>query len=365
MYNVIIFGTGSTSDIVVKSLNEKCKIIAFLDNNSEMWGTKDGICVESPENVMKLEYDFIVIASQYNDSIYNQLVELNINKEKILQFYRIMDSENNYVRNQIQIFEESNKNYEMLATGISYCNLGLREDIIEKRCIKFAFGSQDLYYDYNVINYLFDKFNDKCKKIKYCLIGLSYYSFQYDMSLSSMKDKVILYYETIGLVHNNPAVLKSYEGYLNSKKIADKIFEIREDGKYLIKYKTTVFPKYEEREEIGRIQAQRDCNKNYPQTVEENIEIFKSYLELLKNNNIKPIVVVFPVTKYYRNYFSNIITEEFVNIINEFKNYYKFQYIDYFNCSELLDDCDFIDVSHLNYIGAEKFSKILNKTIKW
>ncbi|WP_017810406.1 hypothetical protein [Clostridium saccharoperbutylacetonicum] len=56
--------------------------------------------------------------------------------------------------------------------------------------------------------------------------------------------------------------------------------------------------------------------------------------------------------------------EEFYSIINKVKEQYSFQFLDYFN-NKLFEDSDFYDVSHLNEIGAEKFTRILNKDIIW
>lgn len=74
--------------------------------------------------------------------------------------------------------------------------------------------------------------------------------------------------------------------------------------------------------------------------------------------------MIFPASKYYTKYFSERIENEFRSIINEIGKLYDFQYIDYFR-PELFTDDDFVDVSHLNGDGAEKFTKILNNLIKW
>ena len=115
---------------------------------------------------------------------------------------------------------------------------------------------------------------------------------------------------------------------------------------------------------IGKKQADLDCNKNYPKTVEENKIIFEKYIKLLQKYNVKPIVVVCPTSKYYNINFSKRLKDQFFEIIYQMKIKYDFQYIDYFE-SKLFDDSMFYDVSHLTYEGGEKFTKILNETINW
>ncbi|MCQ2023709.1 chemotaxis protein [Clostridium butyricum] len=365
MYNIIIFGTGVTAKNVLYKLNDKCNIICYLDNNNIMWGKFNEIEVKAPESIKDLKYDFIIIASQFNDEIFEQLISLGVDRKKILEYYKVIDQEFNYVKEAFDRFLESEIQYEALATGISYCALGLRETLLNRQCFKFAFGSQDLYYDYNIVKYILNTYKDKCSKLKYCIIGLSYYSFQYDMSLSSMKNKTSLYYEVLGLSHNNLSVTNLNEEYFYSKSIADKLFNIGNDGKYICEYdKNNEVPNYKSKKELGKIQAERDCNKNYPKTVEENIEIFEEYIELLIKNNIQPIIIVFPTTSYYYENFSEIIENEFKNIIKSMNVKYKFAYLDFFRSKYFDSETDFVDVSHLNRIGAEKMTQYINEYMK-
>ncbi|MCS4478496.1 hypothetical protein JTS98_12415 [Clostridium botulinum] len=51
----------------------------------------------------------------------------------------------------------------MLATGISYTNLGLKEELLNKKCFKFSIGSQDLYYDYTIVKNIIENYKEKNK----------------------------------------------------------------------------------------------------------------------------------------------------------------------------------------------------------
>lgn len=110
-----------------------------------------------------------------------------------------------------------------------------------------------------------------------------------------------------------------YNEYETNKNIADKIFYKEEDGSYIIKWDIPVFENTQNKELTGKVQAEIDCNKNYPKTVEENKEIFRKYLKLLKEHNIKPILVVFPASRYYVRHFSKRIEKEFKSIIANFR----------------------------------------------
>ncbi|MZK49877.1 chemotaxis protein [Clostridium beijerinckii] len=368
MIKIIIFGTGSTSFKVISMLNKNTKIIAFADNDKSKCGKKiNDVEIIYPSNILEYTFDYIIIASQFNEDIYSQLIKLKVDKNKIIQFYKILDEINSYVENKINSFKkEDYSNTELIITGISYCNLGFREDICLKNAYKFAFASQDIFYDYKIMKYVIENGFYNINKFKYVIIGLCYYSFQYDMSLSSMKNKVMLYYKFLKTAHNfknynNNFIENDYE--LN-KLLFSKVFQNEKKVDSYCDVRLDSLIDIENKYMIGKKQAFLDCNKNYPETVRENKQIFKNYLHLLEDYNIKPIVVIFPASKHYTKYFSKRIEDEFHSIIKEVRQEHDFQYIDYFR-SDLFNDDDFQDVSHLNSKGAEKFTKILNEAIEW
>lgn len=363
IYDIVIFGCGSASEKLSRSLNENINILCYLDNNRSMWGKKfNNKLVCNPSEIRNIEYDYIVIASQFNNDIFTQLINYKVSQEKILEYINFINNKHNYFEYKMNLFKNDINNYEALVTGISYFVSGINGDILKHRGINFAFDSQDLYYDYHIAKYLFENYNTN---IKYTIIGLSYYTFQYDLSLSSMKDNVKLYYPKLKKSHNIQWDTYDYDRILINNIIADKILKKSDDGNYLID--SRIIPLTQKNEDfdlLGKRQAELDCNKNYPITVLENKKIFKEYLSLLYKNNIKPIVVVCPVSKYYSKYFSNRIKDEFLEIMYEVRKEYKFQYIDYFE-SALFDDSMFYDVSHLTFEAGKKFTQILNDEIEW
>lgn len=357
MIKVIIFGTGNLSKILEKSLNENVEIVSYLDNNKDKWEEiYNGKKVINPMKLKKYDFDYILIGSQFNQEIYEQLLSLGIDKKVIFQFSKYIDYTNDYVYEGIERALK-NQDIETIVTGISYSKWGFNESTYNKKSINIAYGGQDLYYDYNLVKYLIHK--GDFKYLKEVIIGLCYYSFQYDMSLSSMKSKVALYYKNIKLLHHVKSSDLLLEGIPITLDISKSIFDYKKDSKSIVDWD---YMDYSKNYEIGKKQAEIDSKKNYPETVKENIQILEEYLELLINNNIKPIIVVFPASKYYTKFFSERIESEFHNIINNLAEQYNFRYIDYFK-SDLFEENDFRDVSHLTKKGAEKFTEILNELI--
>ncbi|MDU4476654.1 chemotaxis protein [Clostridium sp.] len=361
MYNIIIFGSGSTSEAVTHSINSKVNIVGYIDNDSNKWNEN----IYPPNYIQELKYDFIIIASQYNNEIYNQLINMNIDRRKIFEYTNFFLLMNNRFEYNVNLYKNNIEKYKVLITGISYFKNGIQERLLKYNAINFSYDSQDLYYDYQIAKYLIEGYNNN---FKYCILGLSYYCFEYDLSLSSMKDNVNLYYNILQEKHNYKLPIDVEERLKICKHIYFKIFNTIENRKenyiYGIKNDITKSIKYDNIEILGKEQAKKDCNKNYPNTVKENVEILEKYIKLLIQNNIKPIIVIPPVTKYYSKYFSERIKNEFFEILNKLKEKYEFQFIDYFENLQFTV-YDFEDVSHLNIHGGVKFTEILNKEIKW
>lgn len=367
MIRILVFGTGSTSDKVELMLNMNVEIIAYVDNDRIKWGKiKKGIEIVSPNTIYSLTYDYIVIASQFSNEICLQLIEMGIKKEKVFNFYAFLDIKFNYIQATISYIDSKWADLaRIIITGLSYSRSSISERVLKEFAINLAFASQDLYYDYQLFRYIFQRFKDRLKNLRYTIIGMSYYSFQYDLSLSSLKDKILPYYYTFGLKHNFKGNLLNLDriNMENDEQLFKLLFN---EKSYLTSFSESNcdLSNMHNKFEIGKRQALLDSNKNYPETVKENKKILIEYIKLLRENGIRPIIVISPASKYYTSNFSKKIENEFHSIIKEIRIEHDFQYIDYFR-SQLFNDEDFADVSHLNSKGAEKFTKILNEVIEW
>ena len=82
---VILFGASKGGENFIKN-NQQLEILAIADNDSKRWHQKNnGILIINPNKIVSYNFDKIIITSQWQDSIINQLVnQLGIAKEKII-----------------------------------------------------------------------------------------------------------------------------------------------------------------------------------------------------------------------------------------------------------------------------------------
>lgn len=360
---MLIYGTGSSAEKLTNLLNfEEVDIVAYVDSNKEKAGsTFMDRTIISPDYINSFESDYIFIASQYYEEIIDILKKNNVDLSKVINLKKdFLDSILYELDLDLcfQQFSDQAQQIELLATGLSYVRDGLNLSVLHRKGFNFAFSSQDLYCDYLIVKEIFNDY--ELKNLKYLLIGLAYYSFDYDLSKSINSYLVPRYYK---LAKSN-GYYHFENDYLQFRKVVKPLIKKPEStiNEKLLN-RNLYFQKLSEIEKInGKSTALRHSKKNYPDTVRQNKYYLSEMLKLAKQKNVKPIIVVFPTSEYYHNYISKDMELKFYNIIYELKEDNNFIIFDYFRNSNFEND-DFYDASHLNYNGAKKFTKILNSLL--
>ncbi|GFZ32681.1 chemotaxis protein [Clostridium zeae] len=364
MKRLIVIGINYISLKIQLLINsQNCSIEAFVSDNPNNIGKHiNSIPVIPLSDLNKFNYDYIILVNDMMlESNDNKILNLN---EFIRYFY---DFE--IYRSFFQ-YEEKKKNLHAFITGLSFAEVGINANEFPFSTVNFANSSQDLYFDYNIAKYIFSNKN-YCKNIEYCFIGLSYYSFNYDLSKSSLKERVWFYYPFLKTLHN----------YTDTNNILNKLtlFESIEREVLTNNFKSTLFQLLAtineanwdkfvsgvfsaSKKDEGIRLALKDSKKNFPLTVQENISILNEYIKLLKVNNVTPIIVICPTTNYYYDNISSNIKKAFNQILSYFKDTEQVTIIDYFE-SNFFDYIDFYDATHLNKHGSKKFTNLLIEEI--
>lgn len=147
-----------------------------------------------------------------------------------------------------------------------------------------------MYYDYKILKYIFEK-RINIDNLKYVIMNLAYYSFGYDLSKGNNKYRVQRYYNVLKDTHNNHS--------MNGVRLLSKMYSKCENSLKYENYCKTAFNCTIDKNLIDSMlnEIKKQSNMMYQETIKENKDIFEKILILLKHNNIKPILVILPVTK--------------------------------------------------------------------
>jgi len=343
----------------------------------------------------KQETEYHVLIQNVDD-VNEELVGLLANFDEIISYKKLVQElisnfENQkYYSNYDYYYLSKNmkrsNDSEILVTGSSYSMFGLSERNFENSILNLSLASQDLYYSYKIVKEAL-----KCSRnVKYCIIGTSYYSFHFDLSRSkkeaekrinkvyfpvfkdshhfkisnnytspnnSINDNILSFlyniiFNKIKLEQTIDDAIIVHDSYFNNN-VNREIFSLLGD----VRLEDMDLP---QKVAVGRQRAeQHNQLLVHNKTVEENTNILRNLINYLNERRITPIVVAFPVTEYYRDFFDHEFKNVFYENMNSLANTHMFKLVDLFS-SEDFDESDFLDMDHLNEKGAVKVTNMLN-----
>ena len=256
-----------------------------------------------------------------------------------------------------------------IATGIST----IREAIKDKYIMNLSNSKQDIYYDF----YMLKKYcNIKENKPEFVIMGLGPLSLCYDMSIcETAKDMVFLYYPEVKTMHNHEH-LTYYQDYFDNeyKKIKHLFPKINVeecfDNFYFYKMKRILdMSKIEFSEKnMSNKEKVKEHIKNIfyysgnENTINENKNIIRKYMEFCKSNNISIIAFYPPYSNFYKKEIDVKIFENVKEYINNLRKYFNIEVLDLSNLD--LPDNMFYDYVHLNNKGTEYIRPYIDNVIQ-
>lgn len=103
---VVIFGLGVYYNLRKNNIKQNAKIVAFIDNNSDLWGkTNEGVVIFSPSTIAQLQYDKIILMSRKSNEMKNQLLNLGVSQDKIIYYEEFLAE---IKRGKLEIFYSNN-----------------------------------------------------------------------------------------------------------------------------------------------------------------------------------------------------------------------------------------------------------------
>ena len=362
--DVMIFGAGETCRALLARISQSgddVRVIALTDNDSSKWGrTFYGYTVIPPQEMSLGSFDYVIVASIFYADIALQLMDLGVPGKKIVDGNLLVDPGYYTLPLPKDVTQEP---LAGMITGLSYA-VGIKTEVFPERFVNLAMRSQDLFFDYCLARYLLDCLG--CRSIRYAIVGLSYYSFQCDMTQSSLAYLALRYGD----------VLTELAPLIRDDLMSRRMEHVREIKKrydrcpapYVpLKLQRVAAAKEEERRNVSKEAFEKAAaangKKDYPQTARENHHILRQYMKMLTAYRVKPVIVVHPQHRLYRSAFPARLKEEFYEVVDGIRDEYDFQLIDGYELP--YGDGEYADGHHLNGAGALRFSKYLRETIVW
>lgn len=256
--------------------------------------------------------------------------------------------------------DKNNTKYDTYLLGMSHSVNGIIEALLPGNTYKFSAPSMDLYYQRLVLRELEEKGAlSHCKRI---LLEMPYYIFNYDASKCKnvMPLRLAEYgyfgdyhhyqgpkYETTEEAISSPSLL--YRGILRKPYVSLRLALSKKD-----------LHSWTE-EELCEIKALTPhvWYKDYPDTVNENKEIWEEIRTIAARNEITITVLVLPFHPCFLKYHGTVIDEKRLQFEGICGDIQMLNYLDSFadgpGCFD--DEC------HLNLAGAYAFTKRLKKDI--
>lgn len=261
-------------------------------------------------------------------------------------------------------FHAAKDDLEVLILGNSHAFYGLNPIFFDKEAFNFAYVAQSLPYD----QLLLEKHISKLPNLDLILLNISYPSFFFDLLESPEAYRGTYYYTRYGL--KNLGSLK-YKWEITGIRLKENLSFLR---KYWLRGKINTytdengwgsnysFVKKQDLEQTGIKYAKMHTFKNAEAFI-INKSALESLMKLAEDNRINIILFSTPIHFHYRENMNDEQWTKAKKVISELEyKYGNVKYLDFSEDERFIDD-DFFDADHLNNVGAEKLSKLLNELL--
>lgn len=345
---------GATDQTVLQRFGSLCNevISAFCEYNN--------VISELPYPQEEADEDVWYVCLPYGECPKrNKTLRLN----SLLFYYYLQSPERYQILQQFE--KEDHENIQGITLGLSYIQRGLNTHRLKKKTACLAAPSQDLFYDYQMCQYACSKMKD----LQFVIWGISPYSLWYDLSLSSAGSRAAYYYPQTHSLHHYQIddtdlgilfqQLTVVAGEIFVPDFIQKSFAPL-DGNVDYICNTQIYAlKQDLQKDLETIH--RLFDKDYPETYAENLEIIREMLLYLRNQKIKPYIVMLPYPSCFLQNMNQSMYDRTVEVLQAYKQEFpEMEFLNY-TYDERFDDYYFADSHHLNYWGANMMADVLNE----
>jgi hypothetical protein len=257
---------------------------------------------------------------------------------------------------------------QLLIVGSSQTTFGVNPSYFSVRSFNLANPSQSIYYDTRlVLNNL-----SKLPQLKCVVLTVSYFSFGYQVIDGPENWRDFYYRQFWDITYEgiDRWDLRNYSKMALYKPDTALRYAMRNFNVALAsRYSSNGFYKRDTignnrriNDSLGRARVRFHDHYFKDDQVERNVNDLKLLLKQLKTHNIKTILITPPVWSSYSRYADSDRLRSNKKIIDDICSSLGCTYLNYFTDDRFVKE-DFYDNDHLNYLGAEKFTKMLDKEI--
>ena len=265
---------------------------------------------------------------------------------------RVHDLTSDTVKSYSYIIDSASDT-ELLVMGSSHAYWGVNPAFFSMKTLNLAYNNRPFHQDLEIL----EKYIDKLPHLKAVILPADYFTLYFNGSEN---------YNNLNSVHFRLKNTSFFDYYRHIKwckfdcsKYPD---EIELQGYALHKDSLSVLS-YEEKVEQG---AKRVFdwnnewldNQSYSATIHANINRLDAILPRLKERDIQVLFVKYPVSKFVESGYIDSISD------GGLFQYASDRNLTVVNCSEYnFIEAEFNDIDHLNSLGAEKLSRILDSIL--
>lgn len=259
---------------------------------------------------------------------------------------------------------ETGKNFQISLLGTSHTNYGPK--LMEINKLFFQYGQA---YTYPHIMYAKAKMLlEYAPNLKYIIIEADMHQF-YDFSRT--KSSFTTFGEILKRTESgfNKFILSSFDPEIKPilhDRVLKELFNVKKsDVPKKVNDTQKVIPWYEkiEDERISLSKArQKFFGYNNPNMNQDSLEYFEKTIQLFLSNNIKVILIQHPIDKLYYEIMDETIKKQVDEYVSQISKKYNLKILDYKNIYFENPEY-FANQDHLNGIGIDKFSKLLNDNL--
>ena len=286
----------------------------------------------------------------------------------ILFFFLALEMAIRKIPNDYQLKKEYlDKNATQINTlilGSSHTFYGINPAFFSNKTFNAAYVSQSLDLDYEILK----KYDSKLKNLQTVIIPISYFSLFETLETDIEKWRIKNYVLYYGL-ENKYQFTDNFESLNNH--ITRNIKKIVKHYAFNTSFITTSnlgwgtnFNAKTKKPFKGAFTAKKHTVKNF-NLYAENLKSVHKIITLCKKNKINIVFLTTPTHQSYYQNLNKIQLEKTTKTISELVK--KNPNCNYLNLlkSEVFTNKDFYDADHLNEVGAEKLSILLNNSLMY